>query len=436
MEGTLDCETDNISRTMTEEEPFMKKMLSMLLAAMLMMSLLAVPALAEGQVLTVVTWDTTTTPYLIAQKEAFEASHPGVTIEYVDAGTGNEYEVKVNTLLSGGDTSDVIMLKENDQVVKWQSQGFAAPLTDYIADYDMSGFVGIEKNYAIDGVQYGIPFRSDFWVLFYNKDLFEAAGVDLPTNDMTWDQYAELAKKMTDKEKDIYGTHYHTWLSTVANWAVCDGKYTLADGTYDNLLYFYKLYQDLEDYGACMTYADLKASGLKYAAAFENGNVAMLPMGYWLVSTLINDIKAGNASLNWGIVAVPHADGVAAGSSFGNMTGAMINAKSEQKDLAWEYISWLGGPEGAKATASVGARPAWVSEEIADAMAAVDGFPADDNSKAALLPVSVAMEWPVGEKVPDIKTIVNEEHSLIMAREVTPEEGIEEMNERVAELLK
>ena len=69
-------------------------------------------------------------------------------------------------------------------------------------------------------------------------------------------------------------------------------------------------------------------------------------------------------------------------------------------------------------------------------MAAVDGFPADDNSKAALLPVSVAMEWPVGEKVPDIKTIVEEEHSMIMSREITPEEGVEEMNERVAELLK
>ena len=257
-----------------------------------------------------------------------------MTIEYVDVESGNEYGVKVGTMLSGGDTSDVIMLKENDQVVNWQAQGFAAPLTDYIADYDMSGFVGIEKNYEIDSVQYGIPFRSDFWVLFYNKDLFDAAGIEYPSNDMTWDQYAELAKKMTDKEKDIYGTHYHTWLSTVANWAVCGGEYTLADGTYDNLLYFYKLYQDLEDSGACMSYADLKASGLKYAAAFENGNVAMLPMGYWLVSTLIADIKAGNASLNWGITAVPHADGVAAGSSFGNMTGAMINARSEQKDLA------------------------------------------------------------------------------------------------------
>ena len=414
----------------------MKKMLSVLLAAMMLLSLLAVPALAEDQVLTVVTWDATTTAYLTAQKEAFEASHPGVTIEYVDCESGNEYGVKVSTMLAGGDTSDVIMLKENDQVVQWQASGVAAPLTDYIGSYDMSGFVCIEKNYAIDGVQYGIPFRSDFWVLFYNKDLFDAAGVEYPTNDMTWDQYAELAKKLTDKEKDIYGTHYHTWLSTVANWAVCGTDYTLADGNYDNLLYFYKLYQDLEDYGACMSFADLKASGLKYGAAFENGNIAMMPMGYWQVSTFINDIKAGTASLNWGIVAVPHAEGVAAGSSFGNMTGVMMNAKSEKKDLAWEYMSWLCGPEGAKATASVGARPAWVSEEIAEAMASVEGFPADENSKAALLPTSVAMEWPVGEKVPDIKTIVNEEHSLIMAREITPEEGVAEMNERVAELLK
>ena len=412
----------------------MKKMLSVLLAVMMLISLLAVPALADDQVLTVVTWDATTTPYLIAQKEAFEASHPGVKIEYVDVAS-QDYAVKATTMLEGGDTSDVFMIKEIDNLINWQAQGFAAPLADYIAKgYDLSGFVGTEVNYAVDGVQYAIPFRSNFWVLFYNKDLFDAAGVDLPTNDMTWGQYAELAKKLTDKEKDVYGTHYHTWLSAVVNWAVCGTGYTLADKKYDNLLYYYTLYQDLEDSGACMSYADLKASGLHYSAAFANGNIAMLPMGYWYVSTLIGYNKDGTCNFNWGITAVPHADDVAAGSSFGNLTGAMINAKSENKDLAWEYISWLGGPEGAKATASVGARPAWVSEDVAEVMASVDGFPADENSKAALIPSSVAMEWPVAEKVSDIKTIVNEEHSMIMAREVTPEEGIREMNERVAEL--
>ena len=407
----------------------MKKMLSVLLAAILV--LLAIPAMAEDQVITVVTWDATTTPYLIAQKDAFEAAHPGVTIEYVDVAS-QDYGVKTTTMLEGGDKSDVYMIKEIDNLINWQAQGFAAPLDT--ADYDMSGFRGTEVNYAVDGVQYAIPFRSDFWVLFYNKDLFDAAGVEYPTNDMTWDQYAELAKKMTDADKGIYGTHYHTWLSAVANWAVCDGVNTLADGQYDDLLYFYKLYQDLEDSGACMSYADLKAAGLHYSAAFANGNIAMLPMGYWYVSTLIGYNKDGTCSFNWGIAAVPHLEGVAAGSSFGNLTGAMINAKSENKDLAWEYVSWLGGPEGAKATASVGARPAWISEEVAGAMSSVEGFPADETSKGALLPSGVAMEWPVAEKVADIKTIVNEEHSMIMAREITPEEGIEEMNERVAEL--
>ena len=407
----------------------MKKMLSLLLAAMLV--LLAIPAMAEDQVITVVTWDATTTPYLIAQKEAFEAANPGIKIEYVDVAS-QDYAVKTTTMLEGGDKSDVYMIKEIDNLINWQAQGFAAPLDT--ADYDLSGFVGTEANYAVDGVQYAIPFRSDFWVLFYNKDLFDEAGVEYPTNDMTWDQYAELAKKMTNAEKQIYGTHYHTWLSAVANWAVCDGVNTLADKNYDDLLYFYKLYQDLEDSGACMSYADLKASGLHYSAAFANGNVAMMPMGYWYVSTLIGYNKDGTCSFNWGITAVPHLEGVPAGSSFGNLTGAMINAKSENKDLAWEYVSWLGGPEGAKATASVGARPAWISEEVAGAMSSVEGFPADETSKGALLPSGVAMEWPVAEKVADIKTIVNEEHSMIMAREITPEEGIEEMNERVAEL--
>lgn len=407
----------------------MKKMLSVLLAAMLV--LLAIPAMAEDQVITVVTWDATTTPYLIAQKEAFEAANPGIKIEYVDVAS-QDYAVKTTTMLEGGDKSDVYMIKEIDNLINWQAQGFAAPLDT--ADYDMSGFAGTEANYAVDGVQYAIPFRSDFWVLFYNKDLFDAAGVEYPTNDMTWDQYAELAKKMTNPEKEIYGTHYHTWLSAVANWTVCDGVNTLADREYSDLLYFYKLYQDLEDSGACMSFVDLKAAGLHYSGAFANGNIAMMPMGYWYVSTLIGYNKDGTCNFNWGITAVPHLDGVPAGSSFGNPTGAMINAKSENKDLAWKYISWLGGPEGSKATASTGTRPAWVSEDVAAAMSSVEGFPADETSKGALLPVFVGMEWPVAEKVADIKTIVNEEHSMIMAREITPEEGIEEMNERVAEL--
>ena len=412
----------------------MKKALALVLAMLMLLTAASFAVAEEGQTLTVVAWDAETTPYLAAEKEAFEASHPGVTIEYVDVAS-QDYAVKTTTMLAGGDSSDVFMVKEITDLLNWQEAGYEEPLNSYIeaSGYDLSGFAGIESNYAVDGEQYALPFRSDFWVLYYNKDLFDAAGVDYPTNDMTWEEYAELAKKMTGD--GVYGTHYHTWLSAVVNWDVCDGENTLIDGNYDDLAYFYELYQDLEDSGACMAYNELKAAELHYSAAFENGNIAMMPMGYWFVSTLIGAIKDGTCDFNWGIVSVPHKEGVAAGSSFGNLTGAMINAKSENKDLAWEYISWLAGEDGSIATASTGTRPAWVSETVAEAMASADGFPTDDASKAALVPVYVGIEIPASEHSSEISTVLNEEHTLIMTRELSIEEGIEEMNERVADIL-
>ena len=414
----------------------MKKLFALALALMMVLSVVSFASAEETKV-TIVTWDATTTPYLTAQKEAYEASHPGITIEYVDVAS-QDYAMKAGTMLAGGDTSDIYMVKEITDMLNWKDAGYIEPLTPFAeaANYDLSGFVGIDGNYAVNGVQYALPFRSDFWVLFYNKDLFDAAGKEYPTNDMTWDQFADLAIAMSDTEKDIWGTHYHTWLSAVVNWDVCDGVNTLIDGNYDDMAYFYNIYQKIEDNGGCIPYAEVKASGLHYSGAFGNGNIAMMPMGYWYVSTLIDNINKGEYKVgNWGIVAVPHADGVAAGSSFGNLTGVAINAKSENKDLAWQYISWLAGEEGAKATASVGARPAWVSEEVATAMAAVPGFPADEASKAALVPALVSIELPASEHSSEISSVLNEEHTLIMTRENTVEEGIEAMNERVAEIL-
>lgn len=236
----------------------MKKLLSLVMVVAMLLSVASFAVAEENQTLTIVTWDATTTPYLIAQKEAFEASHPGVTIEYIDVAS-QDYALKSTTMLAGGDSSDIYMVKEVMDVLKWQEAGYAEPLTDYIANanYDLSGFAGMESNYAVDGTQYALPFRSDFWVLFYNKDLFDEAGVAYPTNDMTWEAYADLAIQMTDADKGVYGTHYHTWLSAVINWTVADGTNTLIDRDYSDLAYFYELYQKIEDAGACMAYSEV-----------------------------------------------------------------------------------------------------------------------------------------------------------------------------------
>lgn len=412
----------------------MKKLLALVLAAIMTLSVMSFAA-AEGTTLTIVAWDVNTTGYLTAQKEAYEATHPGVTIEYIDV-SSQDYDTKVAAMLAAGDSSDIYMVKDVPALMNWYDAGYAMNMNDYIAasNYDLSGYVGMEVNYNYNGEQVALPFRSDFWVLFYNKTLFDNAGVAYPTNDMTWEEYKEKAIALSGNGN--YGTHNHTWLSACVNWTVCDGVNTLIDGEYSDLAYFYQLVQDLEDAGACMAYSEVTAAGLHYSGAFGNGNIAMLPMGYWYVATLINNIKDGNYNVSdWGIAAVPHKEDVKAGSTFGNLTGVMINKKATNADAAWDYVAWLCGEEGSKVTAGTGNRPAWVSEGVAQVMASVEGFPQDENSVAALLPSYVAIEIPGDPNASAISSILNEEHSMIMTREISIEEGIEEMNERVQELL-
>lgn len=418
----------------------MKKLVSMLLALSMLLVLAAVPAMAEDKrVLKVVSWDTTTTSYLMAQEAAFEKAYPDIDLQYVDVAS-QDYNLKATSMLTGGDTADVYDVKELSDLQNWIAQDCVVSLEDYVKanNFDLAPFIGLENSYrSLDGVLYGLPFRSDFWVLFYNKTLFDKAGIAYPTNDMTWEQYADIARKMTSGTgiDKVYGTHYHTWLSAVANWAVCDGKYTLADGTYDQLRYFYELTQKLEDEGVCQEFSELKAANLHYSGAFYNGNIAMLPMGYWFCATLIAEQAKGTFDFDWSFVAVPHMEGVPAGASFGSGTGACISKNAQNKEDAWTFISWRAGLEGSKVTASTGTRPAYVSDEVAAVMSSAAGFPTDDGCKAALVPSLMSLEWPTGEKVSAIKTIVNEEHTAIMSREATIDEGIDNMNTRVAEII-
>ncbi len=421
----------------------MKKVVSLILATLLMVAMLSnVAALAdEKRVVSVASWDVygSAANYHEAIKAGFEAAYPDIEINWVDLAS-QDYKTLATSMLSAGDTTDVFVIKEITDLQKWTDQGFLTSLDDLVAadSYDLTGFAGMDAVCRVsDGALNALPFRSDFWVLYYNKTLFDAANQAYPTGDMTWEEYAALARAMASGEgiDKIYGTHYHTWLSAVVNWAVCGVDYTLANGTYDNLKYFYELNQALEDEGVCMEYPELKAAGLHYTAAFYQNNIAMLPMGSWLIGTLIREKAAGTFDFDWSFTSVPHMDGVPAKSSFGNLTAMSLSKNAANSDDAWTFIKWVCGEEGAKTIAAVGTRPAYVSDAVAAAFASVAGFPSDAGALDALVPSSVSLEWPPGELVPQLQTIVNEEHTAIMTRESTIDEGIGYMNERAAEVL-
>lgn len=388
-------------------------------------------------------WDESTTQYWGDIKKEYEATHPGVTIEMVDLGS-TDYMTVLATELSGTGTDfDVVTIKDVPGYATLVQKNAIIALDDYIAKdgVDLAKFAGATDQVTVDGKLYELPFRNDFWVIFYNKDIFDRAGVDYPTNDMTWDEYDALARKVTDTTfgAQVYGTHYHTWRSTVQLCAMLDGKHSILDGNYDFVKPFYEMVLNQEADGVCRKYTDLKTEGLHYSAAFSGGDVAMMNQGSWFIATLITNIKSGdydaNLCGNWGLVKYPHAEGVEPGSTLGTITGLAVTSATDTPDAAWDFVKWVSGEDGAAVMASSGNFPAIMTADVKDMIASMEGFPTDEQSKEALNVSNLYLEVPYGDKVSDINSILDSYHGSIMTGEMTIDEGIAAMNDEVAKKL-
>ena len=413
-----------------------KRVLTVLLAVMLVAGLGILPAFADEAVtLKWAVWDTNLTTYYQPLIDAYTAANPNVTIEMVDLGS-SDYQNALITQLTGNADLDVVCVKDIPGYANLVKGGYLIPLND--AGVDTSVYGGTIEQITVDGSYYALPFRSDHWVIFYNKDAFDAAGVAYPTNDMTMAEYDALARAVTSGvgADKVYGAHYHTWRSAVSLFSILDGKHTVVDGNYDFMKDTYELILAEQNDGICQDYGTLKATSTHYSGVFFNNQAAMLNMGTWFIPTQIDKIKSGESlSANWGIVKYPHPEGVPAGTTLGTITSVAVNAASKKQDAALDFVKFVAGPEGASILAATGTFPAIKTAEVLDILAAQEGFPADENSKEALATTQVYLEMPMHDKAADIERVLNEAHDGIMTYAFTVDEGIAMMNEEVSAIL-
>lgn len=398
---------------------------------------------ASGDVTTLnwALWDIASNVYYQPLIDAFEAEHPDIKINMVDLGS-TDYSTVLGTQLSGsGSDFDVVTIKDVPGYVTLVSKGVLEPLDDLISQdgVDLSKYNGITDQVTVDGKLYELPFRSDIWVLYYNKDVFDNAGVAYPTNDMTWDEYDALARSVTDTTPgaEVYGAHYHTWRSTIQLMGILDGQHSAIDGEYEWTKPYYEMVLAEQKDGVCQDYATLKTQGLHYSDAFAQGNVGMLNMGSWFISTLIQKIQSGEYTecSNWGMVKYPHAEGVEPGSTLATITALSIPTSAPHKDEAWEFVKFVTGEEGAQVLADTGNIPAMTNDAIVDAIASMDGFPQDDTSKEALVTSHTYLEMGTSSKSSEIETVLNEQHDLIMTESESVDDGIAAMDEGVQAVL-
>ena len=436
----------------------MKKSISMLLAASMVGTMLAgcgasapsssaatsseastsTAAAPESVTLKLATWDNTSNNVVTDAVAAFEAANPNIKVEIIDIPSA-DYTTKLSVMLNGGSDLDAFYIKDGDTAKSLVEKGQLADMSSYIAadGVNLADYNGLAENFSFDGKQYALPARTDFYVMYYNKDLFDAANVAYPTNDWTWTDFEETAKKLTSGEgaNKIYGAAFHTWQACIQNWGVQDGKHTIMD--YDTGYDFFKPYYEMvlrmQDEGTVQDYGTLKTGNIHYSGPFAQGTVGMMPMGTWFMSTMIQKVKDGESNVNWGIATLPHAEGVEAGYTVGSMTPLAINAASDKQDAAWELVKFITGEEGAASYAKNGAIPGRSNAEAIAEIAEMEGMPAD--AAEALTVKNISLDRPITDKVGEVNQMLGEEHSLIMLGELSVDEGLAEMAERAAEIV-
>ncbi len=279
--------------------------------------------------------------------KVFQVDHPEIKVEMLHTSYG-EYFQKADEWLAAETTPDVMFF---DFVPVYASKGALENLSPYIArdNFDIGDFYsGLLQYHTYKGQLYGLPRDNDTKVIFYNKDLFDNAGLPYPKSGWTWDDLRKDAIKLTKtsgNDRTQYGFAYEPgeWWRL---WVWQNGG-----ETYDNdfaptktLLDSPKAVEavqwlaDLTNVDRVTPPYDVQKTSLGIGELFSQGKLAMAFGNHALVPAF-----ASIPGLKWDIIGLPQKQkrlNVAGGS------GYVIPARSKNKEASWVFLKWLESPKG------------------------------------------------------------------------------------------
>ena len=228
-----------------------------------------------------------------ASQDEYEASH--VYVPFAD------YEKQLTLGIASGELPDLVIL-DGCGMASFIQLGLFGDISD--ADINWDEYMeGPMESTMLDGKHYGIPFATNCTALFYNKDMFDAAGIDYPDENTTWDEFHEMAKALTKDGVSGFGnaaTNTDEGTFQCLQWLyTAGGSYTDIEDGVDA----YKLMQEMIEDGSwtkeCVNWTQSDVNN-----NFMAGNLAMQQNGPWQIP----GIEANAPDLNYGVTVLPKKD--------------------------------------------------------------------------------------------------------------------------------
>lgn len=308
--------------------------------------------------ITVWAWETSLTQ---AVKD-FEKENPNITVKLQNVGTNTKsYTALDNALQAGSGAPDVAQI-EYYALPMYAIRGHLADITGRTSGYGKFYTPGTWSSVKWNNKVYGLPMDSGPMAFFYNKEIFDKAGIAEPPK--TWDEYYDAAKKIHALGSNYYITSDSgdggffdsmTWLAGARPFKTsADGKTISITLTSDpKVKTFEDFWQKLLDEGLI----DTKIAGWtdQWFKGMVDGTIASLITGAWMPANLANSAAGGAGK--WRVAATPTPDGTATNAESGGSSLAVLSS-SKKQDAAYKFIEYINHGKGIQTRVAAGAFPA------------------------------------------------------------------------------
>ena len=295
--------------------------------------------------------------------EAFEKENPGITVKFNNTGTAEKTSTALtNAIAAGNGAPDAVML-EDPTVTQFAVTGGVIDLSQYgAADYADDFAAGPWNKLQYGGKPYALPIDAGPEMFFYNKAVFDKAGVD-GESIKTWDDYYEAAKKiratgsyitnLAGTSGDYQPFTAQIWQAGAQPWTV-DGENITINMTEDEGMQRYITFvQKLIDEDL----VDTKTPNWSddWNRELNDGTIASLTIGAWMPINLMTG--APDQAGNWRVAQLPQwEEGQEVSAEDGGSAWA-ITSQSKNQDAAWKWIEFVTHGEGAQLSADTGTFP-------------------------------------------------------------------------------
>ncbi|WP_017210718.1 ABC transporter substrate-binding protein [Clostridium beijerinckii] len=276
-------------------------------------------------------------------KEKYLKDHPDVTINVVSMAQDDVVQ-KLNTGLSSGtyDGLPNVVLIEDYKIQNYL-QSYPGEIKDLSGKIDKSKFMDYKLKSMQQGDKtYGVPFDSGVTALFYRTDLIEQAGYKKEDmQNLTWEKYIEIGKAVKAKTGKAMITidpsdlnQLRAMMQSAGSWYVKDDGKTVNIAGNQALKDAINIYKQMVDAGITKQVSGWDA----FIAAFQKGDVATVPSGCWVSSSIQ---ASEDQSGKWAVAAIPRMASNPKSVNASNLGGSSwyVLDKVGNSDLAADFLA-------------------------------------------------------------------------------------------------